>query len=65
MNQDAEREIERLLGRRGTGEIRAEAMRELLHWAYADAAKVCGECREVIGEHRTGYIVRAIEDRAK
>lgn len=70
MNQDAEREIERMMdtefipGVMGPHEIR-QAMAAIVRWTYADAAKVCEGCSEVIGEHRTGYIIRAIEARAK
>lgn len=70
MNQDAEREIKRIC--RIPSDIDgypipvvSDVMRAAMRWAYVDAAKVCKECSDVIGEHRTGYIIRAIEARAK
>ena len=71
MNEDAEREIERIMDMvfsclrvAGPHEVR-RSMDAIARWVYADAAKACRECNEVIGEHRTGYIIRAIEARAK
>lgn len=70
MNEDAEQEIDRLIGEYPTHSDKWLMLRDAMEWAYKDAAKVCEEYAKKFrissrGAHIAGHCGYRIKEKLK